>query len=49
MFASGNEGKQEKQVRQLQSQELSLLIISHISFRDCCVHTFFRQPFSKKL
>ena len=22
----------------------SLLIISHISFRDCRVHTFFRQP-----
>ena len=25
----------------------SVLIISHITFRDCHVHTFFRQPFSK--
>ena len=25
----------------------SVLIISHITFRDCRVHIFFRQPFSK--
>ena len=25
----------------------STLIISHITFRDCRVHIFFRQPFSK--
>ena len=27
----------------------SVLIISHITFRDCRVHTFFWQPFSKQL
>ena len=25
----------------------SVLIMSHITYRDCRVHTFFRQPFSK--
>ena len=25
----------------------NVLIISHITFRDCCVHIFLRQPFSK--
>ena len=25
----------------------SVLIISHITFRDCRVHFFFRQPFSR--
>ena len=25
----------------------SVLIISHITFRDCRVHIFLRQPFSK--
>ena len=23
--------------------------VSHINFRDCCVHIFFQQPFSKQL
>ena len=27
----------------------SVLIISHITFRDCRVHIFLRQPFSKQL
>ena len=27
----------------------SELIVSHITFRDCRVHIFFRQPFSKWL
>ena len=26
----------------------SVLIISHVTFRDCRVHIFLRQPFSRK-
>ena len=44
MFASAK-GKQQKQVRQLQCQE-QCIDQSHITFRDCRVHFFFRQPFS---
>ena len=44
MFASAK-GKQQKQVRQLQCQE-QCIDQSHVTFRDCRVHFFFRQPFS---
>ena len=49
MFASGNEGKQQKQVRQLQSQEQSVNHIPHFLSGLSRAHFFLRQPFSKKL